>query len=119
MKVKLVILIIISVIAIGFIIRFIVPTNQACTERGCPCEGISGERPCNTCSISNHIFTTGLINVIQQCRASEIIMCENNSQVDTRIDLENKECTVGWYVFGFNLKYLGNNPEETVSNNIN
>ena len=58
----------------------------------CPCEGVSGERPCNSCSFSDHIFTTGILNVVQQCRASEIIICENGAQVDSRIDLENKKC---------------------------
>lgn len=120
MNIKIMIIIIVSIVAIGFIVALIIPeTNVGCTEMGCPCGGISGERPCNSCSISNHIFTTGLINVIQQCRASEIIMCENNVQVNSRIDLENKECETDWYIVGFNLKYLGNNPEETVSNKIN
>ncbi len=119
MKVKLIIIIIISVFALGFIIGFVMPTNQACTKRGCPCENVSGERPCNSCSISNQVFTTGILNVIQQCGASEIVTCENNTQIDTRIDLENKQCTLDWYIFGFNLKYINSNPEEPVSNVIN
>ena len=89
---------------LGLIIGAVLPeTNEGCTEMGCPCEGVSGERPCNSCSFSDHIFTTGILNIAQQCRAQEIIVCENDVQIDSRIDLENKECRIGWYVFGFKL----------------
>ena len=122
MKLELIIgIIIVSVIVLGFVIGAIIPeTNEGCTEIGCRCEGVSGERSCNSCSFSDHIFTTGILNVVQQCRASEIIICGNDAQVDSRIDLANKKCTTDWYVFGFNLRYLGTNPEKTVSNtNVN
>ena len=89
---------------LGLIIGAVLPeTNEGCTEMGCPCEGVSGERPCNSCSFSDQIFTTGILNIAQQCRALEIITCENDAQVDSRIDLENKECRTNWYIFGFNL----------------
>ena len=84
---------------------------------GCPCEGVSGERPCNSCSFSDHIFTTGILNVVQQCRASEIIICENDAQVDSRIDLANKKCRTDWYILVFNLRYLSTNPDEDASSN--
>lgn len=110
--------VIVSVIVLGFVIGAALPeTNEGCTMMGCPCEDVSGERPCNSCSFSDHIFTTGILNVVQQCKASEIIICENNVQVDTRIDLENKRCKTDWYIFGFNLRYLGTNPEEPVTSN--
>ena len=97
-------IIIISVVVLGFIIGTILPeTDPGCTVMGCPCEGVSGERPCNSCSFSDHIFMTGILNVVQQCRTLEIITCENDVQVDSRIDLENKECRIDWYIFGFKL----------------
>jgi len=110
--------IIVSVIVLGFVIGAVLPeTNKRCTMMGCLCEGVSGESPCNSCSFSNHIFTTGILNVVQQCSASEIIICENDVQVNSRIDLANKMCRTDWYIFGFNLRYLGTNPEESVSSN--
>lgn len=116
MGLGLIIGIIVSVIVLGSIIGTVLPeTNEGCTEMGCPCEGVSGERPCNSCYFSDPIFTTGIVNVIQQCRASEIIKCENNTQVSSRIDLKNKICRDDWYIFEFNLRYLGTNPEEPVS----
>lgn len=111
-------IIVISVIILGFAIGIVLPESSlGCTEIGCPCEGVSGERPCNSCSYSDHIFTTGVLNIVNQCRASELIICENNVRLDSRIDLENKECTANWYILGFNLRYLGTEPEKTVSNN--
>jgi hypothetical protein len=116
MKTELIIGIIVSVIVLGFLIGVILPeTDVGCTEMGCPCENVSGERPCNSCSFSDQIFTTGVLNVIQQCGASEIIRCENNTQTNARIDLQNRKCRTDWYIFGFNLRYLGTNPEEPVS----
>lgn len=121
MKLGLIILIIIvSVVVLGFVIGAILPrTEISCTLMACPCEGVSCERPCNSCYFSDNIFTTGIINVVQQCSASEIIICENGDQVDSRIDLENKKCTVDWYIFGSNLRlrYRNTNPEEIVSSN--
>ena len=117
MKLRLIIgIIIVSAIVFGFIIGAVPEINWGCTQMACPCEGVSGERPCNSCFSSDHIFTTGIVNVVQQCGASEIIICENNTQVDTRIDLENKRCRIDWYIFGFNLRYLGTNPEEPIIN---
>jgi len=112
-------IVIVSVVVFGFVIgTILLETNEGCTEIGCSCEGVSGERSCNSCSFSDPIFSIGLLNVIQQCRAPEIIVCENNVQVDTRIDLENRRCRTDWYIFGFNLRYLGTNPEESVSKEI-
>jgi len=109
-------IIIVSVIVLGFVIGAVLPeTNADCTLMGCPCEDVSGERPCNSCSFSDPMFITGVLNVIQQCRASEIIRCENNTQVGSRIDMENKRCRADWYIFGFNLRYLCTSPEKPVS----
>ena len=113
-------IIIISVIVLGFVIGLILPgiLMTKCTEMGCPCEGVSGERLCNSCSYSDHIFTTGILNVVQQCWASEIITCENDAQVDSRIDFENKKCRTDWHILGFNLGDIRTNPRQGVSKNI-
>lgn len=121
MKLGLIIgIIIVSVIVLGFVIEAVLPETYeeytSCTLMGCLCKGVSGEMPCNSCSFSDRIFTTGILNVVQQCSASEIIICENDAQVDSRIDFENKKCRIDWYILGFNLRYIGTNP--TVSKNI-
>ena len=119
MQLKKIIGIIIIIIAIGWIIGlFLNENNQGCTELGCPCRGVTGERSCNTCFSSNTIFATGILNVVKQCRSSEIITCENNVQIDSRIDSENKNCRTDWYIFGFNLGYLFTDPEKTVTSDI-
>lgn len=109
-------IILLSFIVVGFAIGAIIPeSNGGCTEMACPCEGVSGERPCNSCSLSDPIFMTGVVNVIQQCGASEIIQCENNVQVGSRIEKKDNSCRADWYVLGLNLRYLGTNPEKPVS----
>ncbi len=112
-------IVIIFIIILGFIIGLILPaTNAGCTLMGCFCQGNDGEKPCNSCSFSDQVFTTGILNAVKKCSASEFIICENNKQVGTRIDLENKICRIDWILFGYNLKYLKNNPNEIVTNNV-
>jgi len=117
MRLKLIIgIVIFCAVILGFAIGAGIPDGAGgCTEMACPCEGVSGERPCNHCSTSDPIFMTGIVNVIQQCGATEMIQCENNIQVGSRIDKENGTCRTDWYVFGYNLRYLGTNPDEPVS----
>lgn len=110
-------IIIVSVIVLGFAVGAVLPDiSGGCTLMACPCEGVSGERPCNSCSFSDYIFATGILNIVRHCSASEIVICENDAQVDSRIDLENKKCRTDWYIFGFNFRYFGTNPEEGVVN---
>lgn len=104
-------IIIASFIVLGFVIRILPPLSM-CTVMGCPCEDTSGERPCNSCSFSEPIFTTGILNVVQQCKAQEMITCENGVQVDSRIDLANKECRTEWYLFWFKIRDIGKSPGE-------
>jgi hypothetical protein len=103
----------ILIIFLGFIVAALLPSRGTiCTLTGCPCEGVEGERPCNTCSFSKPIFTTGLLNVVQSCSAQEIVFCENNKAVDRRIDFDNKECEYDWYVLTFNLRNFGRRFED-------
>ena len=84
-------------VVLGFIIRLAIPKNYGCTLIGCSCDGVSGEIPCNTCIGDNTIFIMGIFNVIQQCNAKEIIMCEDNVQINKRIDFENENCKTKFY----------------------
>ncbi len=103
--------IIVSFIVLGFVIR-VFPPLVGCTAMGCPCGNISGERPCNSCSFSEPIFTTGILNIMQQCKTQEIITCEDGVQVDSRIDLENKQCRTECYLFWFKIRNIGKSSEE-------
>ena len=101
-KETIIILIIIAIIVLGFIIGAVLPETEggSCTLMACPCDGVSGERLCNSCSFPNHIFTTGILNVVQQCPAQEIITCENNQETGKRYDIGEDGCEYDWNFFG-------------------
>lgn len=105
MRKKFVILIIVlSVIILGFIVGLAIPKfGGGCTEMGCSCIRINGERSCNTCTWSDPIFITGILNIVQQCGAQEIITCVNDVEISKRADIENKDCKTNWYFFWLNI----------------
>jgi len=112
-------IVVIAALLLGFLIGIILPENGPnCTFIACSCNGVSGERPCNGCFSDDIIFAIGVFNAIHHCTMSEIITCENNTQISSRIDVENKTCTTDWYILGFNLRYLSANPEQTDSKDI-
>ena len=103
----------IVIIILGFMIAALLPSKgMFCTLMGCSCPSTQGEWPCNNCSSSKPVFTTGLLNIVQKCSAKEIMVCENNKPVDYRIDFDNKECQYDWYVLSFNLRNLGKDFED-------
>jgi hypothetical protein len=110
---------IIVFLLLGFITAAFLPSEGiACTMMGCPCEGVDGERPCNTCTTSKPVFMLGLFNVAEVCHDSEILVCENNRTADTRIDFDKGRCRLDWYILGTNLKYLLTSPERPASHDI-
>ena len=86
----IIIVIIVLIIILGFVIAAFISESTICTKMGCPCRGIEGERPCNSCTISNYIFVSRVINIANVCDATEIITCENDLQVDKRF--EKSDC---------------------------
>ena len=86
------VIIILLVILLGFIIAIFLPEINLCTKMGCPCEDIDGERPCNLCTVSDPIFVLGIINIAKACFAQEVVLCENNQNIDQRIDIDNNSC---------------------------
>ena len=97
---------VIAVLAVMFIAGFLAAASMsssrtaACTEMWCSCEGVEGERPCNTCYKEEPVFILGIINVIRTFHGTEIITCENNEKTDSRIEFEEGDCTYNWYFFG-------------------
>ena len=110
-----IIALLIIIFILGFGIAALIPAPTACTEMACLCMDVEGEIPCNWCFQSKPVFTTGVINVMNSCDGREIITCENGEQVGQRIELDLENCTIDWYVLGTNLRYIGTNPEETIS----
>jgi hypothetical protein len=101
-KLRLTLFIIAGLIVLGFVIgvigSMVLSKAIGCTEMYCPCEGVEGERPCNSCGYTKPIFVLGIVNVYQSCGGKEIIICENGEQADRRIDIT--ECTTHWNIPG-------------------
>ena len=73
----------------GFIAGFFSKEITACTEMACLCQE-SGQFPCNSCFSTDEVFIAGVLNIVKECPAQEIIICKDQRQVDTRIEVE--EC---------------------------
>lgn len=109
-------LIIVLVIVPGLVAGlFLSGPSWFCTEMGCPCQGVEGERSCNSCFSTDYIFFTGLINVKQRCTAPEMIECRNGKQVDRRVDYTQQSCQSNLELLGVNGNYLFNDPDQAVS----
>jgi len=102
-RTKLIIIIIaILVIIPGFLIgMFIGPVPKMCTMIACgqflleevP-EGIH-EIPCNSCSMFDPIFTTGIFNVWRSCSGKEIMIYDGEDHIDTKYNLSHCEYEIG------------------------
>lgn len=68
----IVILVFLLLFSIGFVIPFFLSSeNIMCTEMGCPCEGVEGERSCNSWTLSKSAFTSGLVNIVEKCQGRD------------------------------------------------
>jgi len=100
-----ILIILFGIVLISFLIGAVIPNlGYGCTEMACPCQGVMGERPCNSCSSTNAFFISGIINVVKNCGGKEIIICENNQQTDMRIELDKSGCDYDLYILWFRLK---------------
>jgi len=89
-------LVIIGILVLSLVIGNLMPDIGMCTMMGCPCEGVEGERPCNTCTNSKHILSFGIVGLVKTCNSKEIMVCENGVQVDTRYDIDEASCKYKW-----------------------
>lgn len=108
-------LVLILFVSVGFAAASFSDESTFCTEMGCPCQGVEGERKCNSCTSSECVFLTGVINIKEICRANEVITCENNTQVNSRIDWDNKDCSTKTTLFGFDLNSRRNQKSVSYS----
>ena len=84
--------IIIAIIVLGFVVAIFLPELTMCTQMACPCEEGVSERPCNSCTIPDPIFTIGIFHISKICSGQEVILCENNIDVGKRIDIDHSSC---------------------------
>ncbi len=96
-KIKFVLTSMVLLLIIGVVIGFFMKGGMMCTEMGCLCE-VDGERPCNGCSSRDPVFILGIINVFKECKAQEIITCQNGLDASTRYDIDYSSCR---FVFGY------------------
>ena len=97
----LIIVIILTVVVLGFVIGFISPPHvTVCTLKDCGCYNKSEEVPCNYCGASDPIFRTFIINFEKACSARDIVRCENNQYVGRRVDINNCNGPYYWTFFG-------------------
>jgi len=80
---SIILIFIIAAFLIGFYIN---PYPPVCTEKYCECVD-NGEFFCNSCSIENPVFLSGLVNVYKVCSAKEVIVCTSEER-RVRVDEE-------------------------------
>lgn len=70
--------------------------EQMCTLKGCPCQE-DGERPCNSCTKTDPMFVTGLVNVVKSCSGTQVLTCQDGEQVDSRVEYNTCEYSVTFF----------------------
>ncbi|MBI2452571.1 hypothetical protein HYV50_05880 [Candidatus Pacearchaeota archaeon] len=50
------------------------------------------ELPCNSCSVSDPVYVTGVINIVRYCEGKEIILCEDYERAGVRYDIDENSC---------------------------
>ena len=93
-------------VIIGFISAGVAEEEVVvCTLVYCDCfdsegENLVGEIPCNSCGLSDPVFLTWLFNVVRDCGAKEIIICEDGGSRDSRLDINEESCEYSFSFFG-------------------
>jgi hypothetical protein len=90
----------VSILLLGFLIAFLMPGVQMCTQMGCPCDLNPGkaELQCYGCTSYDPLFFTGVINIQKVCPMQEVIMCEQEGKI--RYDARG-ECKTTMKFFSF------------------
>jgi hypothetical protein len=105
MKKGIILIIILILILLGFVLAPIINTTtyaeRFCTEKACLCSQYQDrtEVPCNTCGSTQYYYFTGLLNLGRNCKAQEIIICEDGSQIDRKLD-DFTNCEIFVSIFG-------------------
>lgn len=60
------------------------------TTKGCLCSTNTGEIDCNSAVSKNTLFFTGVFNVVEEKRGTQIIQCSEGERVGSYIEFEEK-----------------------------
>lgn len=101
-KLKIILIPVVAVLILGFALGLL--TNimtrgrVGCTEMYCGCDQVpgKGELPCNHCSSDTQIFYLVFIDVARECPATEIIICQDGINTETRYDIDYSSCKIAF-----------------------
>jgi hypothetical protein len=105
-----IIIVIIFLIALGFLIGLITPNGGTSTLLDCPCSYVglqsmgssdtnysfSGEKPCNSVSSYDTIFSLVIFSITKGGRGKEIIICQDGKQIGERDDIDKSSIKYKW-----------------------
>ncbi len=92
---KLAAIVLIVVIALGFIFPLFIKDYRFCAERECSCNNKASVE-CSTCSSYNPRIMFIIVNLGKVCQGKEVIACQENSQVNKEIIIDNEDCRYVW-----------------------
>lgn len=80
-------------IVAGFLIGIMIPKNYptGCTKKMCYCANFAEAIQCNACSAIDPIFITGIVNIFKSYSGVEIIICKDNKDIGSRIDIDKSK----------------------------
>lgn len=93
---RLSVLIIIVIIAAGFVVAAASKGVTYCTEKACSCQQGKDEIACNSCGTYNPIFFSILLNYGRACQAKEILECSNGEMTGRHYDIDKENCEYIW-----------------------
>ncbi|MBI2499856.1 hypothetical protein HYV88_06440 [Candidatus Woesearchaeota archaeon] len=62
-----------------------------CTKMDLECQK-TGEYTVNECTSSKSIFGFWIINIAKQCPGKELVTCQDNTQISSRIEIDRDKC---------------------------
>lgn len=89
---RVLLVIIVAVILLGFVLGIVKTGYTACTEMACGCPPNESEIKCNSCYSHDPVFMLGIVNVVKSCSGDEILVCYEGKIIDTRIDMDESSC---------------------------
>ena len=90
----------ILIVTIGFFVARALPPSTMCTFKACFAPETGKEISCNSCQVSQTVFTIGVFHISKSCGATEIIRKTPDGNQETRIAVKEKSCQLLWYAFG-------------------
>lgn len=73
-------------IVAGLIGAQLVQGTNGRTERSCPCSQNNGEIDCNKITENNFMFYTGIFNLVEVEKSTQVITCSDGEKIDTQTE---------------------------------